>query len=89
MPEPPRSQLRRLLDRPEAKPRVKRAVTSLLATSIFAIAALGALLIWHFVRRGRLIREGLRPPRPIRWPAVKPIERSATTSTEDTERPES
>lgn len=71
-PEPPRSQLRRLLERPDARPRVSRAVASLLAASVVAIAMLGALLIWHLVRRGRLIREGLNPPRPVRWPAIDP-----------------
>jgi hypothetical protein len=51
---------------------VSRAVASLLAASVVAIAALGALLIWHLVRRARLIREGLNPPRPVRWPALEP-----------------
>jgi hypothetical protein len=71
-PEPPRSELRRLLGRPDAAPRVSRAVASLLAASIVAIAVLGALVIWHLVRRGRLIREGLKPPRPVRWTPAEP-----------------
>jgi hypothetical protein len=58
---------------------VSRAVASLLAASVFAIAALGVLIIWHLVRRGRLIREGLDRPRPVRWPAVEPIERNPGT----------
>jgi hypothetical protein len=74
-PEPARSELSRLLKRPDARPRVSRAVVSLLGASVIAIAALGALIIWHLVRRGRLIREGLNRPRPVRWPAVDPIER--------------
>jgi hypothetical protein len=73
-PEPPRSELRRLLKRPDARPRVSRAVASLLAASVAAIAVLGALIIWHLVRRGRLIREGLNRPRPVRWPVVDPVE---------------
>jgi hypothetical protein len=72
MPEPPRSELSRLLKRPDARPRVSRAVASLLAASVAAIAVVGALIIWHLVRRGRLIREGLNHPRPVRWPAVEP-----------------
>jgi hypothetical protein len=76
-PEPRRSQLRRLLERPDARPRVSRAVASLLAASVVAIAALGGLLIWHLARRARLIREGLGPPRPVRWPAVEPPPRPA------------
>jgi hypothetical protein len=51
---------------------VSRAVASLLGTAVVAIAVLGALLIWHLVRRGRLIRAGLSPPRPVRWPAIEP-----------------
>jgi hypothetical protein len=77
-PEPRRSQLRRLLERPDARPRVSRAVASLLAASVVAIAALGGLLIWHLIRRGRLIREGLSRPRPVRWPAVDPPARVDT-----------
>lgn len=67
-PEPPRSRLRQLLDRPDARPRVGRAVASLLCASVATIGVLGVLLIWHLVRRGRLIREGLKPPRPVRLP---------------------
>jgi hypothetical protein len=86
-PEPRRSELRRLLARPDARPRVKQAVASLLATALLAIAVLGGLLIWHFVRRARLIRERLSPPRPVRWPAVESIER--TEPDPDPERRES
>jgi hypothetical protein len=68
-PQPKRSQLSRLLQQPEARGRVRRAVASLLAASVVSIAVLGALLIWHLVRRGRMIRQSLAPPRPIRWPA--------------------
>ena len=67
--EPPRSRLRRLLDeRPEARPRIGRAIAVLLGTGLVALAALGALLIWHMVRRGRLIRERLSAPRVVRLP---------------------
>jgi hypothetical protein len=69
--QPPRSRLRRLLDeRPDARPRIGRAVAVLLGTGVFAIAALGALLIWHMVRRGRLIRERLSAPRVVRLPEL-------------------
>ena len=67
--KPRRSRLRQLLDeRPEARPRIGRAVAILLGTGLVSIAALGALLIWHFVRRGRLIRERLSVPRVVRLP---------------------
>ena len=86
-PEPKRSQLSRILEQPGARGRVSRAVASLLAASLVSIAVLGALLIWHLVRRGRMIRQGLAPRRPVRWPdlpadpepehAAKPAEESS------------
>ncbi len=67
--EPRRSRLRQILDeRPEARPRLGRAIAVLLGTGLVAFAAFGALLIWHIVRRGRLIRERLSAPRVIRLP---------------------
>lgn len=72
MPDPQptlkRSRLRQLLDRPEARGRVSRAVASLLGVSVLSIGVVGALLIWHMVRRGRLIRESLGPPRDVQLP---------------------
>lgn len=91
MPEPRRSRLRQLLERPDARPRVSRAVASLLAASVVALAAIGVLVIWHLVRRGRLIRERLDPPRPVRWPDIEPIPRDPggeTTNDHDLERRE-
>ena len=67
--EPRRSRLRQILDeRPEARPRLGRAIAILLATELIACAAFGALLIWHLIRRGRLIRERLKAPRVVRLP---------------------
>ena len=66
--EPRRTWLRRLLDRPDARPRVRRAVVSLLGVTVVAIAAFGALTIWHLVRRGRLIRDRLGNPRDVGLP---------------------
>jgi hypothetical protein len=61
--------LRQLLDEhPEIRSRLGRAVAALLGTGLVAFAAFGALLIWHIVRRGRLIRERLSPPRIVRLP---------------------
>jgi hypothetical protein len=64
---------------------VSRAVATLLGTFLVAIAALGALLIWHLVRRGRLIREGLNRPQPVRWPEIKPDTAQNRDSDRDTE----
>ena len=71
-PEPRRTELRRLLARPDAAPRVRRAVARLLGVSVLSIGVLGALVIWHLVRRGRLIRERLGPPRPVRLTVPDP-----------------
>jgi hypothetical protein len=59
-----RSQLSRILEeRPEARSRLGRAVAALLGTFLVAVALFGGLLIWHIMRRGRLIRERLNAPR--------------------------
>ena len=69
--EPRRSRLRQILDeRPEARPRLGRAIAILLGTGLVAFAAFGALLLWHIVRRGRLIRERLSAPRVVRLPEL-------------------
>ncbi len=76
MPEPASApgRLRRLLERPDARRKVVRAVGSLLGVGIATIGVIGALMIWHLVRRGRLIREGLNPPRVVRLPEIEPTE---------------
>ena len=64
-----RSPLSRILEeRPDARPRLGRAVAALLGTFLVAMAALGGLLIWHIRRRGRVIRERLNAPRIVRLP---------------------
>jgi hypothetical protein len=69
--EPKRSRLRQILDeRPEARPRVGKAVVALLSTTLVAFVALSVLLIWHVVRRGRLIRERLSAPRLVELPEL-------------------
>jgi hypothetical protein len=67
--EPKRSRLRQILDeRPEARPRLGKAIAALLGTTLVTFVALSALLIWHLVRRARLIRERLNPPRVVELP---------------------
>ena len=64
---PSRSRLRQILDeKPEARPRLGKAIAALLGTGLVTLAAVGGLLIWHIMRRGRLIRERLNPPRVVR-----------------------
>ena len=73
MPEPPPSQLSRLLkEHPRERPRFARAVASLLGAGLVALGAIGFLVVWHLIRRGRLIREGLSPPRKVRLPEIEP-----------------
>jgi hypothetical protein len=70
--EPKRSRLGQILaERPEARPQLRNAVSSLIGTSLFAFAVIGILLIWHFKRRAQLIRERLSPPRKVSLPDVK------------------
>jgi hypothetical protein len=65
----PRTQLRKILEEsPEARPRVVQAVAALIGTALIALAALSALLIWHIMRRGRLVRERLGAPRVVHLP---------------------
>ncbi len=69
--EPRRSRLRQILDeQPQARTRIGRAVAILLGTTLVALAAIGALVIWHLIRRARLIRERLNPPRKIWVPEI-------------------
>src|SRR5271157_4566854 len=53
---------------PRHAPRLSRAVGSLLATVLVAIAVLGLLLIWHLRRRAQLIRDRLGPSRAVSLP---------------------
>ena len=50
--KPPRSRLRQILDeKPEARPRLGKAIAALLGTGLVTLAAMGGLLIWHIMRR--------------------------------------
>jgi hypothetical protein len=33
------------------------------------IVFMAIIVVWHLVRRGRLLRDRLAPPRPVDWPA--------------------
>lgn len=68
--EPRRTWLSRIIGRgPAERKRLAEAVAALLGTALVAITAIGGLVIWHLIRRGRLIRERQAPPRIVRWPA--------------------
>ncbi|MHB1557703.1 MAG: hypothetical protein ACYC61_09505 [Isosphaeraceae bacterium] len=67
--EPRRTWLSRIIGRgPAERKRLAEAVAALLGTALVAIAAIGGLVIWHLIRRGRLIRERQAPPRIVQWP---------------------
>ncbi len=69
--EPRRNWLRRIIGQgPEARRQLGEAVAALLGTALVALAAIGALLIWHLLRRGRIIRERLEPPKVVRLPEL-------------------
>jgi hypothetical protein len=69
--ELPRSRLGQILaERPEARPRLKDAVSSLIGAALVAFAAIGVLLIWHLRRRARILRDRLAPPRRVSLPEV-------------------
>jgi hypothetical protein len=73
--EPRRSWLSRIIRRgPEARKRLAEAVAGLLGAALVGLAAWGGLVIWHLVRRGRLIRDRLDPPRTVRMPELPDVE---------------
>ena len=75
MPDPSRSEPSKsvrskpLLERDDLSPRDRNriglAASALLGAGLVATAAIGWLAIWHLVRRGRLIRERLDPPKVV------------------------
>jgi hypothetical protein len=67
--EPRHNWLRRIIAKgPSARRRLGEAIAALLGTALVALAAIGGLVIWHLVRRGRIMRERLAPPRIVRMP---------------------
>lgn len=74
--EPRRNWLRRIIGSgPEARRRLGEAVAALLGTALVALAAIGGLVIWHLVRRGRIIRDRLGPPKIVRLPDLADLQR--------------
>ena len=63
-----------MLNRPELKPaervRIGRAAASLMVWGLAASAILGILALWHLVRRGRILRANLAPPRSVSLPEI-------------------
>src|SRR5262249_24393380 len=71
--EPRRSRLGHILaEHPEERPRLWRAVSSLIGASVVALAAIGILLVLHLPHRAQLIRDRLSPPRRVSLPELSP-----------------
>ncbi len=68
-----------MLERPDLKPeervRIGRAVAGLLGWGLVATAVLGLLALWHLVRRGRILRANLTPPKAVSLPEDVPSPR--------------
>jgi hypothetical protein len=74
--EPRANWLRRIIGKgPSERKRLGEAIATLLGTALIGLAAIGGLVIWHLVRRGRIIRERLGPPRNVRMPEPRDLER--------------
>lgn len=87
MPEPRKSKLSQILkEHPRERPRLVRAVASLIGVGLVSLTTLGLLVIWHLHRRGRLIRERLNPPRIVRLPDLGPEPNSGTNPTDSVPR---
>jgi hypothetical protein len=56
---------------PEVRRRIARVVATWGALTLGSVVVLAALIIWHLIRRGRLIQQGLGPPRVVRLPEIE------------------
>lgn len=63
-----------LRGRVEARQRIARAAAAWMVLALSALVTLVSLIVWHLIRRGRLIREALPPPRGIRLPELQPAD---------------
>ena len=64
-----------LLERDDLKPeeriRIGRAVAVLLGWGLAASTVLALLAIWHLIRRGRVLRANLAPPKTVSLPEIE------------------
>ena len=59
--------------REELRQRLRKPVGEFLGAILLGVGAVSFLAIWHLLRRGRLIREGLSPPRDVTLPDVQAL----------------
>ncbi len=64
--------------RPDARRHVRRLAATWMGLVLVTASTLAALILWHLVRRGRLLRENLAPPREVRWEAIDSTDRTRT-----------
>ncbi len=57
--------------RPDDRARVGRVAVSLLGWGLVATTILALLALWHLVRRGRILRANLAPPRVVSLPEYR------------------
>jgi hypothetical protein len=65
----PRAATPRRVD-PEARRRIAEAAQIWVITCLSGVVVITALALWHLVRRGRMLRDQLRPPRDTRLPEI-------------------
>jgi hypothetical protein len=57
--------------KPEERARVGRAAAILLGWGLVASTVLALLALWHLIRRGRVLRANLAPPKTISLPEIE------------------
>lgn len=57
----------------QLRERLRKPVGEFLGAILLGVGAVCFLAIWHLLRRGRLIREGLSPPKDVRLPDVQAL----------------
>jgi hypothetical protein len=73
---------------PETRRRIARVVATWGLLTLGSVVGLTALIVWHLIRRGRLIQQNLGPPRVVRLPEISPRKGEGFTTevTESTEK---
>jgi len=55
---------------PSNRREAAKAVKLWAGVTLSSVSILGALTIWHLVRRGRVLRESLGPPKVVKLPEI-------------------
>jgi hypothetical protein len=57
--------------KPEERARIGRAAATLLGWGLVASTVLALLALWHLIRRGRILRANLAPPKIVSLPEIE------------------